>query len=334
VETRASYIAVGGFVLVLIAVLVAFVAWLTRTHLERASDRYLVYFSGAVSGLQPGSPVRYLGIPVGTVGNIEIDPEDVRRVRVTVDINQGTPIKTNSVASLELQGLTGGVFIQISSGSQEAPLLAEQDWPRVIPSRPSNLAALFDATPLLLENMVTLTRRATNLFSEENQRALTEILVNVQTLSEQLAGVSTSLAPGIRSGEQALADVGALTRELRAVLPGILQDVDSAAEQARRTMASFENTSRSLEKEIGQSGGDLREMLKSIRRTSDQLAALVSENREPVRDFTGTGLYEVTQLLNELRDLVGSLSRFTLRLERDPAGALLGGTRNGVETRR
>lgn len=57
---------------------------------------------------------------------------------------------------------------------------------------------------------------------------------------------------------------------------------------------------------------------------------MIAENREPIRDFTSTGLYDFSLLIAEMRDLANSLSRVTTRIERDPADFLFGGSRSGV----
>ena len=81
-ETRASYVVVGTFVLALIAAAFGVVLFLTRTNFEDTPKTYMSYFTGSVTGLQVGSPVRYRGVPVGSVNDIRIDPSDVERVRV------------------------------------------------------------------------------------------------------------------------------------------------------------------------------------------------------------------------------------------------------------
>src|SRR3712207_3406620 len=155
-ETRASHLLVGGFVLVLIAAMVGFIMWLARAQFQETADRYEIQFTGSVTGLQVGSPVRYRGVPVGTVREIRLDPANVERVRVRVDLQPGTPIKVDSLASMEQQGVTGGVYVQITGGTQEAPSLREvANVPMpVIPSKPSTFAELADRAPELLGNLI------------------------------------------------------------------------------------------------------------------------------------------------------------------------------------
>src|SRR5687768_1403667 len=99
-ERRASYLLVGGFVLVLIAAIFGFGLWLARTALDRDVDVYRVYFTGSVTGLQVGSAVRYRGVLVGTVESIRIDPTNVERVEVTVALPADLPLKSDVVAQL------------------------------------------------------------------------------------------------------------------------------------------------------------------------------------------------------------------------------------------
>ena len=116
-ETRASYILVGSFVLGLIAAAFAFVVWLASVQFEEVPMRYVIYFEGGVSGLSVASPVRYRGVPVGSVSDIRIDPENIERIRVMVEISAETPIKADTEATLTLQGITGVSFVFLSGGT-------------------------------------------------------------------------------------------------------------------------------------------------------------------------------------------------------------------------
>src|SRR5260370_34957719 len=74
-DRDANYVAVGAFVLLVIAMAVSFVLWYTNQQERHIYLRYEIYFPGTVSGLSPGSPVRYLGAKVGTARPILSDPQ-------------------------------------------------------------------------------------------------------------------------------------------------------------------------------------------------------------------------------------------------------------------
>ncbi len=72
-----------------------------------------MYFEGTVSGLERGSAVRYLGVGVGRVVEMRIDPRDSSRVMVIVDIDSTTPVSKKTVAELSLQGVTGLLYVDL-----------------------------------------------------------------------------------------------------------------------------------------------------------------------------------------------------------------------------
>ncbi len=317
-ETRASYILVGSFVLALLAGLFVFTVWVAKIQLEETRQPYYIYFTGSVTGLQEGSPVRYRGIPVGTVTDIRLDPNDVSRVRVTIEVQEGTPIKTDSIASLEVQGITGGAYVQISGGTELSELLrtAHDSGIPVIPSRPSTLTVFVDAAPQLLNRTLELTNRVADLLTPQNQAAIADILSNTRELTAELAKASQGLSATMEQANRTLQGFETLGPQLGQTM-----------EQAQRTLSSVEGNAKTVTR-------DFHDLTVSLEKTSNQLNAMVAENRESVRDFTSSGLYEATLLITQLRDLSGQLSRVVTRLESDPSNFLFGGTQQGVEVRK
>ena len=165
-ETRASHVLIGGFVLLVIVGLFAFVIWLARVQIDREFARYDIYFEGSVAGLGIGGDVSYRGIRVGTVISITVNPDDPSRVRVIAEIGSDTLIREGDQASLQLQGITGVAFVNSEGATAEKPLIgAKADEPRpVIPSKPSQIEKLFQGAPELINRGIILTERASELF--------------------------------------------------------------------------------------------------------------------------------------------------------------------------
>ncbi|HUL07691.1 MAG TPA: MlaD family protein, partial [Candidatus Acidoferrum sp.] len=139
-ETRASYIAVGAFVLVLILGLVGFVIWVGKFRGAEEFARYDILFAGSVTGLQVDGTVRYRGIPVGRIIDIRVDPANIEMVRVTIEVKADTPVRTDTDASIELQGITGVTYVLLKGGKQDSPALPvtmKEPYPQIhsIPSR-------------------------------------------------------------------------------------------------------------------------------------------------------------------------------------------------------
>ncbi len=122
-ETRASYLLVGTFVLAFTAGLVVFVIWLAKFQFDTEFARFDIHFKGSVTGLSLASPVRYSGVRVGEVVEISLLPDRPDEVRVTIETDSTTPVRADTVATLELEGLTGGLAILLIGKAPDAPPL-------------------------------------------------------------------------------------------------------------------------------------------------------------------------------------------------------------------
>lgn len=321
-EIRASYLLVGAVVLVLIAGLAAFSVWLVKADIDRQVEPYQIAFAGSVTGLQEGSQVRYRGVPVGRVTDIRIDPERVEWVLVTVEIDRGTPIRQDTVASLEMQGITGIAFVQLRGGTQASPplLAAEgQKFPQ-IESRRSTLERLFDSTPELLVRSLTLVEQATLLLNDQNLQALTKSLQNVETVTASLARHSDDV-------DSLLAQAGGAAESLA----GVSNDVGGLARDLRDLTAKVDGQLDGIGEEVSATLRDTRQAASTLGRAASELEQLAQEMHQPLSDFGATGLYEFTQLVGETRQLIAALTRITKEFERDPAGFLIGSSQRGFE---
>src|SRR5215467_192919 len=119
-ETRASHIAVGAFVLILLFGGLGFLIWVGHFSERVIETHYFTRFSGSVAGLDVNSNVLFGGIPVGHVTSVEVDPQDSSLARVDMLVKADTPIRTDSVATLAMRATTSGVMSQISLENKSA----------------------------------------------------------------------------------------------------------------------------------------------------------------------------------------------------------------------
>jgi phospholipid/cholesterol/gamma-HCH transport system substrate-binding protein len=320
-EIRASYVVVGAVVLALLAGLAAFSLWLVDAGVDRDLARYEIAFAGSVSGLQEGGQVLYRGIPVGRVAEIRIDPDNVENVLVAVDIDRATPIKEDTVAALEFQGLTGVAYVQLRGGTQESARLdPDVAQPPRIPSRRSALERVFESTPELLAETLAVVDRLGVLLSDENMAAFTGTLRNVERFTAALAersgevdAVLTGAADMTEEMARTSVEVRQLASDLRAVSGRLDQRVEGISTDLVDTLT------------------ELRGAASALAGAAGQLDQVLGQVEQPIDDFAATGLYEFTQLVGETRLLVAALSRITKEFERDPAGFLIGRSSRGYQ---
>ena len=341
-ETKANYLAVGAFVLVVIAGLFGFVLWLGKGEIDREVDRYTIYFRGSVSGLTDSSTVRYRGVPVGSVSDIRIDPDNSEQVRVTIEVKRDTPIKEDSVASLELQGITGLVNVQLGGGGADSPRLEPKPGEElaVIAAAPSKLEALFEDLPQALARFTYMVERATFLLSDDNLAAISDTLANFNALTGTLAASSTQfeslsndVAVSAAEVRQTAEQINVLVRELRARVPTLVDNASATLVAGEGALNVVGASVDALTEETRLTLRAVRESARTLVLTAEKLNGMVDENRAALHDFSSEGLYELSQFLVEARALVDSLTRVSDRFESDPAGFLFGDAQAGYETR-
>src|SRR4051812_46027320 len=122
-ETRANYALIGVFTLAVIAAAFGFVYWFSGGGRGQRKQSVRIVFSGSVSGLSKGSVVLFNGLRVGEVTDLSLLPEDPRRVVAIVQVDNTTPIRADTRARLESQGLTGVSQIGLTGGEPGSPPL-------------------------------------------------------------------------------------------------------------------------------------------------------------------------------------------------------------------
>jgi len=219
-ETKANYVAVGAFVLACVIGLVVTVLWLAGVQYSQEYAYYQAFFRGSVTGLGKGTVTRYNGIEVGRITNLEFDPNDPRRVIVTMQVQPNLNIREDSVASIESQGFTGGAFVEITGGTAKSPLLVahgEQRYP-VIRTKPSTFAELQQSAPEVVAKLNVAVSRLNDLLGDNNRRSISHILANLDETTQVIARRSADIDATIANANKAMANLNDATNGLRPTL--------------------------------------------------------------------------------------------------------------------
>jgi phospholipid/cholesterol/gamma-HCH transport system substrate-binding protein len=307
-EREANYAAVGAFVLLVTLVGALFVYWYSDSREHRVYQRYEIYFDGSVSGLERGAAVRYLGVGVGRVQQMRIDPRDAGRVQVIVGLDSSTPISERTLAELQLQGVTGLLFIDLQQLRADAPLpniVPKIEYP-VIRSNRSRLDVFLARLPDVLASAGELVDRASRALSDQNIAAITRSLSNIDKASSNLP--------------QTLRDVSSLVVELH----GAAADLSASAKGARQI--------------VDQAGPEVVASLQRVHLVADNLAnatdkiqKLVDDNRQDLRSFTRDGLPELERLLREGRSAAEEIRELSSSLRENPSQLLYQPKQVGME---
>lgn len=184
-ETKANYVAVGAFVLTCMVALAIAVLWLAGAQYANEYAVYRTYFAGPVTGLGAGTIVRYNGIDVGNVRAVNFDPNNPRQIIADLQIDPQLRLRQDATVTLEMQGLTGGIYVEITGGTIDSPFLVRGEGEDFleIPSRQSAIQRLYEDTPELLARLTQLTEYGLDLLSDDNRQALAESLAHLRDIT-------------------------------------------------------------------------------------------------------------------------------------------------------
>lgn len=228
-ESNANY-ALVGFVSVLVLVLAgAFVYWFALLDNNVATKQYDVVFTGTVTGLSPSTPVLFNGIRVGQVRTVAIDPNDPGRVIARIEVDTDAPVKADTKAILEFQGLTGVAFVQLTGGTPGAAdlLPGNEQQVAVIIADKSDFQSILDGVQNTIVGASVAFDRL-NKFLDDNEATTASTLANVEAFSAALAANSDGVEEFLASISDAGAEIGPLAGELRLLstqIRGLVGDV-------------------------------------------------------------------------------------------------------------
>lgn len=184
-ENNKNYLVVGLFIIGMILIGVGLTLWLTSAS-RGNYNHYFIRFAESVSGLNKESAIKFRGVDVGKVEKISIDSQDPKLIRVDVSIIDAAPIKTDTIATLKLHGITGEVYIELSGSNINATKLAtKKNKPGEIKAKPSDISVIVNGLPKLVEKANHVADQLNKIFSDENVQAISNV---AKTLGKHYGG--------------------------------------------------------------------------------------------------------------------------------------------------
>ncbi|MGQ0430046.1 MAG: MlaD family protein [Gammaproteobacteria bacterium] len=307
-DREANYVAVGAFVLVVLAMAAGFVLWYTESGDARDYERYEIYFDGSVFGLSEGGSVRYLGVAVGRVARIGLDPRDPGRVRVVADISEDTPVEEGTIARLALQGVTGLLFIDLrprDPAKARQPVIEGIEHP-VIPSEQSDFDVFVSSLPDVVAKAGEALNRINAVLSDTNIEAVGQAVGNVNE-------ATTDLPQTIAEARQMFAELNAAATEMKGAAANVRELTAASGEQIKLAVLR------------------LREVADNVASTTARLDRFIQRNEGNLDRFADQGLAEFEQLLRDTRQSVQAFESLSESLERDPSRLVYKPAPSGVE---
>lgn len=268
-ETKANYAIVGLFTVVVLLLAFGFVYWMSVYGREGKMERLVVRIPGSANGLSVGSAVRFNGIPVGTVRALDFDRKDPRFSLAVTEVRSDSPIYPSTRAVLEIQGLTGAAYIELSGGNPQQERLIEKALKAG--EVPTLLAEQSGVTNIVATASEIMNRTETTLiqlqgFVNDNRKPLTSTISNVEVFSQALKNNSK----GIDEFLQSVTSLSGTIKSLSGRLDSTLASVDSLikAVDAKKIDAILANAEK-VSKDLANASGGVSNAVDNFNKTAE-----------------------------------------------------------------
>ncbi len=294
-EKDARYFIVGLVVSIAMIALVGFVLWLAGTHESQDREIYTVYFTDPVSGLKEGASVQYRGVEVGKVLRVRLSSSREDLIKVNIAVQEATPIGQSTTASLEMFGITGLVYMELSTetGETRPPQTVPGEPYPVIKGSGTQLAKILEDIPMITEQVLEVVEKLNSFFDPKHTALLSQTLENTERLSRDLNGLLT---------------------------PANVNNASTTIENFSEASADFKDIAERFDQTASE-----------IERAVASLNEIVSSNKDNINRFTGEGLNNITETSREAEKAAEAIREMSEKLKRDPSQLIYRPRSSGVE---
>ncbi len=336
---KASPKLIGAFVLGGIGLLIAGLLVFGSTNFLRERHLLVSYFDGSLKGLRIGAAVTFRGVPIGQVTDIkvlfkpsrteasipvvfELDPSRVIDVGIQQDIADPDEVATfidrGFRAQLELDSLVTGLLSINLNFFPDAPTFTPVDR--------GAFALPYPEIPTLQSDMEKLQASAGQIATDLSS-ALNQLNGVLGTVSGQISGNQGNIGDIIT----AVADFTNSLSDMKPKLEQLLDQGTGATVAIRQTAETMDSLLLDNQERIATTLESLQQNAAALGKMADQINNMVAENREGLRDFTQSGLYDITGLAQDAQRMADQITRVMEDLERDPSRFLFGNRTQGID---
>lgn len=232
---------------------------------QQRSPLRVVFEGGSASGLRKGGPVNFDGIPAGQIMSIKLD--NPRKIVALVMLDNTAPIRKDTVAGIEFQGLTGIAAISLIGGAPSAPPV-----PLDADGVPVLTADLSDAESIV-ETLHNVDRMIVS-----NEALIKDGLRSFENYTADLKGKGEAIDSVMDKTEKAFAGFDSAVTKIEGVVPGF---ADGKADELFEKVQSLRELADTMKKKSASFIEDGRRTLLDISEAANKMSGIPTAPRPP-----------------------------------------------------
>jgi len=238
---------VGAFVLGCFSILAFTLIYLINTQLGGHTVPYRTYLRYA-GGLEPGAPVLFGGINVGTVKAVRPAVSDPTKIEILIDVKQNTPVNEKSIAKLGLVSVMSGAALSITTGGNDARRLTPGS--TISSQEAASLDEIAGKMAVVADNangLITELRGELQGISGDAHRLLANLNTVTGKPNQEKVQALLNNANGILETERPKIDrltdqLNVLTQDADETIQNVNGTVSDVREPIREDLAQLQNT--------------------------------------------------------------------------------------------
>jgi len=312
-ESKVNYTIVGVFVALLLAGLLVFFYWLGKYNSNQQYDYYHVYMTESVAGLSTDASVKFMGVDVGSVTKIDINPKNSEQVELLLQIRQGIPVKEDTTATLRFYGITGLAFIELLGGGEHSPLLVPSHAGEipVITESASTFSNIQKTLNDLAGNSATVLKKIDRLLSDDNLNHVNTILLETKSLLEDFRQQQPRITSLINTGIVAEKSIKTALDKVTIAAESVVVMTDSLAKNGSVMESQWIKTL----KDIGIASNSVEQMADSFKQN-------YADSGQDISNDVTHSLASFRQMLYQMDMLVVELQQTTRTIKDSPSDLL------------
>ena len=283
-ENRNSYTIVGMFFIACLTAFAIFIWWMTSKNNTKVDFKeYYIHTSELPSGLKVDSTVKFIGVPAGSVSDINFVDDKNALINITMKIREDLPIKADSVASIEVQAISGVASINISRGTKD---FKPGDKP-ILKLEESLLSKLGNNAENITLKINQTLDKVDGFFSAENISHIESILRNIDKFTQVLTdenGLSEvdSIVKNVKNFTDSLNKTD--TKELAKNLNTLIASANSVFKSANSAVTGYNSLQDIITQKVKNGEYDLRNTVSPLLREASEF---LNGFDKTLREFRG-----------------------------------------------
>lgn len=249
-ERGVNYILIGLCFIATLIGLVVFIFWFGGNN-EFGSNvkKYKAYSKVAIDGVRPDSSIKYKGINVGKILNINFKDNNFDEIEFDLIIREDLPIKKDSILKVDQSGILGSNFLNLIQNDSSNDML---DVDGALQIKSGGMSQILESAPSLTGKIDSLLQNTNEIINPENVKNITSILESIKDSAIKLNKMMSLAQEKTKEIGSLIANVNDVSNATNTMLKTINQKINDGEYDIKDiltpSLISIENSMNNINK--------------------------------------------------------------------------------------